>query len=165
MGTGDSKEKPAPEVDKSISEESSGFHVFELHMPSVGMSFGWLLFVIFLAGVLYLVAKWARRRIVRKRRVRVQIPPSGGFPPAWPGWPDTGGNAYPPFVHPGYYPGPPVHWLPGNARRVLPSPSRFEELGEGGPQAAGRHSSRRTQAAQEDLEADGRLAHASGLGQ
>ncbi len=66
-GSTDKKEKEEPTMDVSthaqMTENSSGFHVLELHMPSMGTGMGMLLLV----GAAVLALRWwAQRRQAKK---------------------------------------------------------------------------------------------------
>ena len=74
MGGGNSKSddddaKPSTDAStnasKSISETSSGFHLFELHMPTLGMGITTLIFIACLSLIAYMLYKRALRRRIR----------------------------------------------------------------------------------------------------
>jgi len=97
MGSEPSKEAPAPEATDAstkITEASSGFHMVEIHMPSMGMSFG-LVILFALACLGYRAYRQHRREMRRwqqpKDMFSMQAPYMVGHPRQWqrhewPGW-------------------------------------------------------------------------------
>lgn len=84
MGGNTSKDESSKKADHSIHEESTGFHIFELHLPTLGFGFTSILlivFVIFLALLCY-------RRCTHRRQQCLpgpyQLRPAA--PPLLPSW-------------------------------------------------------------------------------
>jgi hypothetical protein len=79
---GTKKEIAVTDSSTKIQENSSGFHLIELHMPSMGFSLG----LIGLLVLAYFALRWRRR--YRKDRNRHRAPLPDAFPltpsPPWP---------------------------------------------------------------------------------
>ncbi len=64
-GSGEKKDVTLTDTSTKISESSSGFHLLEIHMPSMGLGLGIVVFAV----AIYL-AWWHRRK---KRQARAQL--------------------------------------------------------------------------------------------
>lgn len=87
MGNDSSKEpEPATSQDttnkqanhNTIHEENGGFHLIELHLPTVNFGAGMFVLLIFVCGIAYFVLKYRRQR--RLQNLRYQLAGHGGFP-------------------------------------------------------------------------------------
>ncbi len=83
MGNGESseeekKEDKSPVIDQSrkVTEVSTGFHVMEVHMPTLGMGLTWLIILL----MLIIAAILLYRRYVRRWNRRQSSHPAGALP-------------------------------------------------------------------------------------
>lgn len=87
MGTETSKE-PQPATNQettnrqannnNIYDESGGFHLIELHLPTVNFGAGMLVFFVVVAGLAYFACKYRRQRRLQALRNRLATDPFGG---------------------------------------------------------------------------------------
>ena len=116
MGGGSStdstkKEEPTTDSSTQMTENSSGFHVLEIHMPSMGTGMGLLLLV----GAAVLALRWwIQRRHAKKLWMQGALPGPGAF--------EMGYRCRRPYLSPA---GP--FWMPGGEEPG----TRFEELPSG----------------------------------
>ena len=139
---GGSSSKPEEKTDKShakeeIIEQSSGFHVFEIHIPTVNKGIGFLVFLAIAAVVLV----WLYRTLRRKMKARqgreargtnhlnmlpLQYQPSGiGQRPGAYAW--NGGMR---MQAPAFFNWPPADVHVGRSNNTGFAESRFQEVGD-----------------------------------
>jgi hypothetical protein len=129
MGGGDSKEESdgkkeevtVTDTSTKITENSSGFHLIEVHMPSMGMG----LSAVLIGLAIYMAWRWRRKKEEAKRELRAVVltGQGGGHWDPYNGRAITRGCSY-------HRAGMPL--LPFNTRMA---PERFEELSPRGLEA------------------------------
>ncbi len=115
------KKEAAPVVDQStkVTEVSTGFHVFELHLPTLGHGILWLILLIALIIVVVIFYRWCQRRWTRRSNPSSSSPRTD-FPVVY----YVGGSREGPALpqpHPRIFELPPDDSQPGLHRPAQPS--------------------------------------------